>query len=203
MRPFLVHAIVPLAVLSLVACGDDDSPPADDSIGDESSGDASDGDVSDGDTLTDPSEPTGGDGALTTLDAQDICDAVTADIVADALGTEVESAEPSTSGTQQCAYVYGGGSNVTVASLSADEVGGAGGDAAFDRVLEINRSVAGGTDVDEAEVDAGDRAVRLTGGSLHLGIVSVDDLLLTVIAPPADFDAEQFEALLVAVGAAA
>lgn len=172
----------------LAACGGDDSD-AEDRRGDVTS------------TVED-----GSDGELVVLSAQEVCDAVSADVAGDLLGLEVTGAEAADAGaTPQCAYTYasttGGTSNFTIAAMDTNAVGDRSGDEAFDYVADINRQAAGGTEVDEVEVDAGDRALRFTGPAIHLGIVAVDGQLLTVIVP-LDVDGEAVDSLLVAVASA-
>ncbi len=211
---------LPFLFLPGLACGDDDSdgdaaPAVDDgAVDDEAVEDpdidpaddptvdsGADDDADDGETDEDDADDDS-DSELEVLEAEEICDAVTAEIVGDATGLEVSQAEISTSSTPQCSYLYetdtGGTSNITVASLSPDDVGGSSGDEAFDQVLEINRTVAGGTDVDEAEIDAGDRAVRLAGQALSLGIVSSGGHLVTIIVP-VDIETDAVDALIAAV----
>jgi hypothetical protein len=151
-----------------------------------------------------PSASTVREAPLVALTDQQICDGLTADDVGAALGLVVTEAAPGGSSTAQCAYDYttrsGTTSNVSVASLSPEvDLGGRTGDAAFDHVLEINRSLAAGTDAEEVDVDAGDRAVRLSGESLHFGAVAAGDHLLTVIVPAGDADGEAVDALLAVV----
>ena len=185
--------LLALALALLAACGGDDSgtsPTTDGATPDTN--DAGDG----GGDL--------GDGELAVLSAQEVCDTVTAAIVADTLGLDISGATAADSGsTPQCAYTYetdsGGTSNITIASMDATAVSGRTGQEAFDYVVEINRGVAGGTDFEEVDVDAGDRAIRFTGQALHLGIVAVDGHLQTVIVPR-DVEGDAVDALLVAVG---
>jgi hypothetical protein len=179
--------LVVLAMLGLVAaCGGDDA------------------DLEGSDDVT--SSVAEGDDKLVVLSAQQVCDAVSADVAGEALGLEVTGAEAADAGaTPQCAYTYesstGGTSNFTIAAMDTNAVGERTGDDAFDYVAEINRQTAGGTGVEEVDVDAGDRAIRFTGQGVHLGIVAVDGQLLTVIVP-LDADAAAVDALLVAVGSA-
>jgi hypothetical protein len=156
--------------------------------------------------VVDTGSDDGGGGEIAVLTAQEVCDIVTAAIVGEALGLDITGAEAADSGsTPQCAYAFdsdgGGTSNVTVASMDATALGGRTGDAAFDYVAEVNREVAGGADVQEVEVDAGDRALRFTGEAIHLGIVAVDGHLQTVIVP-LDVDGDAVDTLLVAVATA-
>ena len=138
--------------------------------------------------------------------AQEVCDIIDGETVAEALGVTVTNVEAGDSGsTPQCFYSYesdtGASSNVTIASMDTSALGGRVGDDAFDFVAEVNRGVAGGTDFEEQIVDAGDRAVRFTGVALHLGIVSGDGHLQTVIVPR-EFDPLSVDQLLVVIGEA-
>lgn len=140
------------------------------------------------------------------LTAQEVCDALPVDVVSGAVGLSVNTAEAGdSSATPQCAYTYdsdtGGQSNLTIASLDSTAVGGRTGDEAFDFVAGISREAAGGNGVEEIDVDAGDRAVRFTGPGVHVGIVSTDGHLLSVIVP-LDADALAVDALLVEVASA-
>ena len=190
----LLVLVLVVGVSPLAACGGDDGGSSATTAGAaDSSGDDGGGDDGGGDEIA-------------VLSAQEVCDTVTADIVGEALGLDVTGAEAADSGaTPQCAYTFesagGGTSNVTVASMDTTSLGGLTGDAAFDYVAEVNRGVAGGTDVEEVEVDAGDRALRFTGEAIHLGIVAVDGHLQTVIVP-LDAEAAAVDALLVAVATA-
>ena len=172
-----------VAVVGLTACGGDDS-------GTEGSS-------------NDTAAPNDDDGSEVVLTSQEVCDALPVEVVTEAVGLSVIAAEAGDSGaTPQCAYTYesdaGGQSNLTIASMDSTAVGSLTGDDAFDFVADINRQSAGGTDVEEVDVDAGDRAVRFTGPGVHLGIVSTDGHILTVIVP-IDADALAVDALLVAV----
>jgi hypothetical protein len=158
-----------------------------------------------GDGSSSPDTTAAGVDELQVLSAEAICDTVTVEIVSEALGLDITGAEASATATPQCAYGYespgGGTSNVTVASMNPTAVGERAGDVAFDFVADVNRQAAGGTTVEEVEVDAGDRAVRFTGAGVHLGVVAVDGHLQTVIVP-LDVDPGAVDALLVAVASA-
>ena len=89
------------------------------------------------------------------------------------LGT---AATASAESTPQCSYVYsanGSTSNITIAYMRpAEDLSGAEGAAGYDYVLQRNRSMAPGAQ--EQPIQAGQRAMRLSGTSLHLGVVSSD-----------------------------
>ena len=139
-----------------------------------------------------------GDEPLVPLTGDQVCAALAVDAATVAIGSEVAQAEPSAAQTPQCTYTYGGDSaslaTFTVAAQRPVDVGGRGLQDAFDHVLEVNRDLAGGSDVEEAEVDAGDRAVRLTGSSLTLTVVAAAGHLLTILTTP-DLDSAAVEAL--------
>lgn len=174
-NPRLAVTTFVLAALALTACGSDDgstpatSPPA-----------AAATSPTDATNTTDP------DAGFTPLTGAQICDRLTVDTVAADTGLDVTNAVPDDSGTPQCAYDYvnstGGISNLTVASMRPEDVGDLSGSEAFDYVVQINKSIAG-DDVDEQEVSAGDDAVRLSGETLHLGVLQVGDQILTLIVP--------------------
>jgi hypothetical protein len=190
----LLPCLATLALL-LAACGGDDGDAGEGAIADAGGDDAA-GTVEEGSADA---------GALTVVPAADICGAIPAETVGEALGLEIIGAEADDSSTAQCAYGYdtnGMTSNITIASMGPGDLGDRVGDDAFEYVLEVNRMAAGGTDVEEADVDGGDRAVRLTGVALHLGIVATGDHLLTVIVPVDDADASGTDALITAVGSA-
>lgn len=179
-------AVAMLSVLALAGCGSDDGRASDDPT---PSGTPASGGL--------------GSDAVVALTGAQICDGVSTAAVSEAIVSEVVSAEPGTTDTAQCAYTYGGDSstlsNVTVASMAPDDVGDRGLEDAFAYVVDLNSAPASGTE--PVEVDAGDRAVRLSGESLHLGVVATGGHLLTVIATP-DVTAAQVDALLRSVGSA-
>lgn len=146
--------------------------------------------------------PTRDDSAvILVLDEQQICDDLPGADVADALDVNVTASAVGGSPTAQCAYTYTAGSaqmsTITVASMSSEvDLGGRSGREAFDYIVELNRGVAGGTSVDEEGVPVGERAVRLTGSELHLGVISSGGHLLTVIVPVADVDGQAVDRLM-------
>lgn len=147
----------------------------------------------------------GGGEAGAALTSEEVCAAVTGDDVGAALGVTVTEAEPDDSDTPQCHYNYtlesGSASNITIASMRSDEdLGGRTGDDAYDYVLDINRAVADDGDMQEVELDSGDRATRFTGNSLHLGVIDVDGRIFTVIVPADDAPADAADALIDVIG---
>ncbi len=159
---------------------------------------------SDGDSTTtaapatDPTSTDDGDAAAT-LTGEQICERLTVDSVAADTGLDVVLATPDDSSTPQCAYEYnndtGALSNLTVAAMRPEDVGGLTGEKAFDYVVQINESIAG-PDAEKQEVSAGDAAIRLSGASLHLGVLRVGDQVLTVIIPVNDAEADGVDRLI-------
>ncbi|MGB0111730.1 MAG: hypothetical protein WBP59_00780 [Ilumatobacteraceae bacterium] len=134
-----------------------------------------------------------------TLTGTQICERLSVSSVAADLGIDVVTAEAADTGTPQCAYGYvndtGVMSNLTVAAMRPVDVGGTTGADAFEYVLSINRGI-GGDDVEEQEIDAGDGAVRLSGASLHLGVVRVGDHVYTLIVPVGDAEIDAVDHLI-------
>lgn len=169
---------------------------------------ASDGSTAptDGSTTSTDGSPgpvDGEDRPLAALTAAEICASLTADAVAEATGLDVTGAEPADQSTPQCSYAYpspsGATSNLTVASMRPEDVGDRPVAEAFAYVVDLNRSLTSGADLEEATPAAGDQAVRLSGASLHLGIVAVDDHVLTILVPAGDIEGPAADALVVAV----
>jgi hypothetical protein len=196
----LAALVAVVLTLGAVSCGDDSS--SDDSSADTNtlatSDDTGDDTEESGD---DTEEATDGDDAE--LTAEDICSMLTGDAVTDATGLEITEVEASESSTPQCAYNFssenGPDSNLTVAATrytSSD----APLEDAFASVVDVNLSVAGGTDVEQTDVDAGDEAVILSGTGLDLGILRVGNVLATLIVPKDTLTPDQNEALMVAIG---
>lgn len=198
LRRSALTAIVATAIVA--GCGSDDAA--------EPAGDADTADVSStaDDTTVDSSSATSADTPANTSAAdastptgEEICARLTIDSVAADIGLDVIAAEPDDTATPQCAYDYtnesGATSNLTVAAMRPEDVGGATGSEAFETVVEINRSLAG-DDVDEQEIDAGDGAVRLSGPALHLGIVRVGDHVYTLIVPAGDAEIDAVDRLI-------
>ena len=172
-------------MIALTACGSDDaSPGADDAAG--------------------PSTETSAE-ATAPLTATEICDRLTVASVAADTGLDVLLASPDDAATPQCAYEYandtGAVSNLTVASMRPEDVGGLTGSDAFDFVVQINETVAGeGADIQE--VSAGDAAIRISGTSLQLGVVQVGDQILTVIIPTDDVEPDAVDRLIATMATA-
>lgn len=172
-------------VFTLGACGSDSDTAVD---------------TSGSDPATDATVPDDSGGpAVAALTAEEICERLTLQSVGSALGLDIGLAEPSTMDTPQCSYSYDAGgvaSNVTVASMRPEDVGGLGAGAAFDYVVEINRMVAGDVDVEEVTLDAGDAAIRISGPAMHLGVVQVGDRVITVIVSADDASGPDVDSLI-------
>lgn len=192
-------AIAICLALAASGCGSDDtaSPTADSMSATESGADAT--------TPDEPTESTTPTGAAPTPTGAEICERLTLDAVANDLGLEVTGSEADDSGTPQCAYDYtnttGMTSNLTVAAMRPDDVGGVSGEAAFDVVVAVNRSIAG-DEADEASVAAGDHALRLTGSSLHLGVIRVGDQVFIATVAVGDAEASGVEQLMATMATA-
>lgn len=188
----LVGAV--LALATMTACSSDDGsvepPAADETIGIPSV-------VAAPDTEPDPDGTDGG--GASALTAVEICERLSIDSVAAELGLDVTTTEPDDSSTPQCAYLYtndtGATSNLTVAAMRPDDVGGATGQEAFDVVVRINEGIAGDA-AERQDIDAGDNATRLTGTALHLGVLQVGDQVYTVIVPVGDATADDVDRLI-------
>ena len=158
-------------------------------------------------TTADSTDATPAAEAVDALTGAEICELVTGDIVGEALGIEVTEAVADDSSTPQCAYRYtsadGASSNVTVAAMrSTEDLGGRLGQEAFDYVVDLNKSLASGTDVEELHVSAGDGAVVLAGESINLGVINVGGRVITLIVPTANATAPTVEALVIATATA-
>ncbi len=131
------------------------------------------------------------------MTGSEICERLSADMVATDLGVEVTAAVPDDSATPQCAYEYtnatGGTSNLTVAFMRPEDVGGRTGSDAYEFTLGINRAFAGD---DEEPVDAGDAAVRLGGSGIQVGIVQVGDQVYTLLVPGDDAEPTAVDTLI-------
>jgi hypothetical protein len=186
-RILLVVAAVSMAVIT--GCGSDtDSARTTSSVNPTDVTDTGPGTTS----AVDPTDVTD-TGPGTTADAtaggaamtgSEICERLSADTVAGDLDLDVTAAVPDDSATPQCAYEYtsatGGTSNLTVAFMRPEDVGGRTGSDAYEFTLDINRAFAG---EDEEAVDAGDEAVRLDGPGIQVGIVRVGDQVYTLLVP--------------------
>ncbi len=185
MHPRVVLAAVVIAVTALNACGSDDD------VGESSA-------VETIATTATPTDAT--DDPTDALSAEVICERLTVASVTADTGLDIVRATPDDSATPQCAYEYttetgGGISNLTVASMRAEDVGGLTGRDAFDFVVGINESIAG-DGAETQEVSAGDAAIRISGASLHLGVVQVGDRVLTLIIPLDDVGSDAADSLI-------
>lgn len=195
-RRFAAAGLGAFVLLTGMACSSDGG-----------SGSADDGTAvaADEPTGTEPADaPTpssaGSGSTIEALTGQQICDRLPPQTVGAAIGLDVGLAEADDSGTPQCAYEYTNGagatSNLTVASMRPDDVGGLTGNDAYEFVLDINRQVAGDTEVEESTLDAGDGATVLMGASLYLGVLRVGDRVVTLIVPAGDATPPEVEALI-------
>ncbi|MCU1368565.1 MAG: hypothetical protein JWN39_4204 [Ilumatobacteraceae bacterium] len=164
---------------------------------------ASAADTSPNGTVDDSNSP---DLTAPPIDGQGICDLVTADTVGTALGITIDHVVASTADTPQCAYVFkdstGANDNVTVAVERPEEdMAGNSGDAGFDYVARVNRTISAGGDTTETQVDAGDKAVLFAGSSLSLAVIKVAGRIVAVVIPPSTgaTSAEKSTPLVVAV----
>lgn len=188
-RRRLTVATVVIAALAVAACGSDGDSTSATETAARSSVVSTDG------STTDDSGP-----PIAPLTGEQICERLTIDSVAADTGLDVTTATPDDSSTPQCAYGYtsssGGTSNLTVASMRPEDVGGLSGTAAFDFVVMVNKSIAGDAGVEEQEVSAGDAAIRLSGGAMHLGVLQVGDRILTLIVPADDVQTDAVDHLI-------
>lgn len=187
MHPRVVLAAVAIAATAFNACGNDDdagkSSPVETTATSATPADATD----------DPTDALG---------AEVICERLSVTSVAADTGLDIARATPDDSATPQCAYEYttdtGGVSNLTVASMRAEDVGGLTGRDAFDFVVEINEAIAG-DGAETQEVSAGDAAIRISGASLHLGVVQVGDRVITLIIPVDDIGSDAANSLITTI----
>jgi hypothetical protein len=151
---------------------------------------------SDGEAAATTSSP---DDQTDPISGEEICERLSIASVAADTGLDVVRATPDDDATPQCAYEYtndtGGASNLTVASMRSEDVGGLTGSAAFDFVVQINESIAG-DGAETQQVSAGDNAIRLSGTSLHVGVVQLGDRVLTLIIPVDDVNADGVDRLI-------
>jgi hypothetical protein len=187
--------VVLVATAALAACGSDDPATSSDDDASTPAADTSD-------PLADPTQPvtpSATTNEVSTLTGAEICERLTVDSVAADLGLDVTASEPDDRSTPQCAYLYDAGSgfasNLTVAAMRPSDVGGASGDAAFEFVVGINRQVAG-DDAEEQTINAGDNAIRLSGQSLHLGVVQVGDNVYTLTIGADDTEPDAVDQLI-------
>lgn len=121
------------------------------------------------------------------LTSAEVCERFDAAAAGEALGITVDAAEAGdATGTPQCAYTFTGAdgvmTNATVAAQRADgDLGGRVGADAYDYVVELNRSMASGTEVSESPVAAGDQGIVLHGEALHFGVVQNGGRVVTTI----------------------
>ncbi len=128
-------------------------------------------------------------GAPADMTSQQICDTLTADTVSAALAVTVDSAAPVDGGTPQCSYNYttdeGVATNATVAvQRSEADLGGLTGTDAYVYVLDVNRSLASGTEFTETPINVAGEGVVLSPEStdgLHLGVAEVNGRVITTI----------------------
>jgi len=186
----LVAAIV---IVAVTGCGGDDAGAPEDG---GSSTPPADSEPAVDDTVA----ATLGDAEIVALTGQEICDGLTADDVGSTLDVTVDDAQAYDTSTAQCTYGVttpdGGVTSITVASMHPDiDLGGRAGDEAFDHVVAVNLSLGGDTEVDHVDLGAGDRSSRLTGPSLHFGIVGAGGHLFTAVVPT-DIAASQVDTLM-------
>jgi hypothetical protein len=197
--PLLV--VVLLATVALAGCSDD--------------GDADD-DAADGTTTTSAGEAdtvgTGTDGATSDASGDDtvvpadqvgtpICEALTSDVVGDAIGLEVTGTDGYGLGTPQCSYSFEDEGVVTTVSVAVprpdEDLGGLTGEEALDYSVELNESAIPDAEASETDVDGADAAVLIESEVVLNLLILVDDQILTVASPALDPDQ------LAALGAAA
>ena len=139
------------------------------------------------------------EGQIDAISGEEICERLTVASVAADTGLDVVRATPDEDATPQCAYEYtdetGGASNLTVASMRSQDVGGLTGSAAFDFVVQVNESVVG-QGAETQDVSAGDNAIRLSGTMLHVGVVQLGDRVLTLIIPVDDVNSDGVDSLI-------
>ncbi|MEX0875373.1 MAG: hypothetical protein WD646_02295 [Actinomycetota bacterium] len=128
------------------------------------------------------------------LSADEICDRIPADDVEAALGISPVVASPSSTATPQCSYVFetddGTRSDATIAALRRQEdLGGRRGEEAFDYVVDLNSSASRDADLTRTELSVGDRAILLSGGNLHFGVIQLGPRIATTIVSARAADA--------------
>jgi len=129
------------------------------------------------------------------LPAGEICERIPAADVEAALGISPITANPSSSPTPQCSYVFetddGTRGDATIAALRTEEdLDGRRGQEAFDYVVNLNSSASRNGDPTRTELSVGDRAVLLSGGSLHFGVVQLGLQIVTTIVSVRAADTE-------------
>jgi hypothetical protein len=195
-------AVVALA-FAPIACSSDDSSSGESADSTEAPADTGGGATD----PTDPSDDTGGDDDPVASDepitSEDICAAVTTEMVATATGLEITGSEPYEGSTPQCSYSYpsenGPDSSFTIAATRYTEDDAQTIEEAFDGAVEINVATAGGDQAEQTEVEAGDQAVIISSDILTTGMVRIGNVMATAILPPDTVTTEQYEATLVAL----
>jgi hypothetical protein len=195
----MVASAVLVAVL-LSACGGEGAETA-------GTADGGAGSTAEADTETNGSDQTGrgqgdaaNDGSASgrsspgDLSADEICDRIPADDVEAALGISPVVASPSSTATPQCSYVFetddGTRSDATIAALRTEEdLGGRRGEDAFDYVVDLNSSASRDADLTRTELSVGDRAILLSGGNLHFGVIQLGPRIATTIVSARAADA--------------
>ena len=133
------------------------------------------------------------------MSAEVICERLSIDSVASDTGLDVTRTIPDDAATPRCSYEYTNDddsvSGLTVSVMRSEDVDGLTGSDAFDRVVEVNTSEAGGQ-VETQEVSAGDAAIRISGSSTHVGVVLLGDRVLTVVIPAADVGTDAVDRLI-------
>lgn len=189
-----------LAVVALafapVACSSDS--------GDDTTAASTGGDGTTPDGSTGDSGDTGSGDEEVQLTSEDICAAVTAEIVAEATGLEITGTEPDDGSTTQCSYSFtsenGPDSSFSIAATRYLESDAQTIEEAYDGAVQVNTTTAGQVgEVAEVPVEAGDEAVILSSEILIVGILRVDNVMAQVIPVPGSFGEAEHETLLVAI----
>jgi hypothetical protein len=213
------HIGILACLLVLAACGssiepDEPAPSGDASSSASGAGPRADGDDGIGDDGGDggdaaaraPKRVRNADGSPLEVTGRDVCATLPPPAASRALGVEVDAAAPGDGATPQCTYSYvnadGNDSTFTLAAMRPADIGGRTGLEAFDYMVELSRGLAGPVSLDQEDLAVGDKAVRITGGDVHTGVVAAGGLLLTVTVPERDADAGQVDAAIAAVARA-
>lgn len=182
-------AVTALLVV-LVSCGSEDKPAAD---VDTSTGTSGGSDL--------------GNEPIVPLSGAEICDLIPAADVTAALGTEVPQATPFDLETPLCEYSLGGDSWLfQISAPTPDRIGATGLQDSYDALVDLHRrtSMYGGGE--EAEIPAGDRAIRLTGAdgpnAFTIAFIASGGHLLQ-ISSPGELDLAQVDAVVVLAATAA
>lgn len=146
------------------------------------------------------------DGSPLEVTGEQLCADVPARAASGALGVDVTDAMPGDSATPQCTYSYvnaaGLDSTFTLAAMRPADIGGLTGIEAFDYMVDLSKGLAGPVDLDQEELAVGDKAVRITGGEIHTGVLASGGHLLTVTVPEADAPAAAVDELVTVVARA-